>query len=67
MSFAFYRMTNARVKAEGAEVAAEKARQDSNLARVKAKEYAPEFYQPGKGNSTGMTFLRYPLVLDHVQ
>nr|KAG5712667.1 hypothetical protein BaRGS_029722 [Batillaria attramentaria] len=40
-------MANARAKAEQADLAAEKAQQDSDIARLKAKEYAPEFHQPG--------------------
>ena len=43
----FFRMANARAKAEQADLAAEKAQQDSDLARLKAKQYAPEFHQPG--------------------
>ena len=41
-------MANARAKAEQADMAAEKSKQDSDLARLKAKEYAPEFHQPGQ-------------------
>ena len=41
-------MANARAKAEQADMAAQKAREDSDMARVKAKEFAPEFIQPGK-------------------
>ncbi|XP_076470552.1 junctophilin-1-like isoform X2 [Babylonia areolata] len=44
---AITRMANARAKAEQADLAAEKAQQDSDVARLKAKEYAPEFHQPG--------------------
>ena len=40
-------MANARAKSEQAEQTANKARQDSDMARVKAKEFAPEFQQPG--------------------
>ena len=40
-------MANARAKSEQAEQAALKADQDSDIARIKAKEYAPEFHQPG--------------------
>lgn len=42
-----YRMANARAKAEQADQSAIKAEQDSDHARIKAKEYAPEFHQPG--------------------
>lgn len=41
-------MANARAKAEAADQAAERAQKDSDLARLKAKEYAPEFHQPGR-------------------
>ncbi|XP_074645047.1 LOW QUALITY PROTEIN: junctophilin-1-like [Tubulanus polymorphus] len=44
---AISRMANARAKAEQAEQFALIARQDSDLARLKAKEFAPEFHQPG--------------------
>lgn len=40
-------MANARAKSEGADIAAQKAREDSEIARIKAKELAPEFQQPG--------------------
>lgn len=40
-------MANARAKAEQADQSAIKAEQDSDHARIKAKEYAPEFHQPG--------------------
>jgi hypothetical protein len=42
-----FRMANARAKAEQADQAALKAEQDSDTARLKAKQYAPEFHQPG--------------------
>jgi len=41
-------MANARTKAEQADQMAMKAEQDSDQARLKAKEFAPEFHQPGK-------------------
>ncbi|KAK3085576.1 hypothetical protein FSP39_005580 [Pinctada imbricata] len=44
---AITRMANARGKAEQADQAAIKSEQDSDVARLKAKEYAPEFHQPG--------------------
>lgn len=44
---ALTRMANARAKAEQADQSAIKAEQDSDHARIKAKEYAPEFHQPG--------------------
>lgn len=40
-------MANARSKSEQADHAASLAGQDSDIARMKAKEYAPEFIQPG--------------------
>ena len=43
----FFRMANARAKAEQADLASEQAHKDSDIARLKAKEYAPEFHQPG--------------------
>ncbi len=47
LTFSF-RMANARAKAEQADLASNQARKDSDIARVKAKDYAPEFHQPGK-------------------
>ncbi|XP_050398291.1 junctophilin-1 isoform X2 [Patella vulgata] len=44
---AITRMANARAKAEQADAAGDKAQQDCDVARLKAKEYAPEFHQPG--------------------
>jgi junctophilin len=43
---AISRMANARAKSEQADIAAQKAREDSEVARIKAKEFAPEFVQP---------------------
>ena len=40
-------MANARSKSEQADQAATLAAQDSEIARMKAKEYAPDFIQPG--------------------
>ena len=55
ISFYFFlsRQANARAKAEQADLASEQSRRDSEVARVKAKEFAPEFHQPGTyhGNS----------------
>lgn len=50
-------MANARTKAEQADAIAQKARQDSDVARLKAKEYAPEFHQPGTAYGRGDYFL----------
>lgn len=41
------RMSNARSKAEAADVSAEASRSEAVIARIKAKEFAPEFHQPG--------------------
>jgi junctophilin len=41
-------MANARAKAEQADLAAHRAREDSDIARLKGKKFAPEFHQPGK-------------------
>ena len=43
-----YRMASARAKAEQALLASNKAQIDSERARTKAREYAPDFVQPGK-------------------
>lgn len=43
---AISRMANARSKAEAAEQASNQARKDSEIARKKALEFAPEFQQP---------------------
>lgn len=40
-------MANARAKAEQADNAAELAKQDSDVARLRAKEIDPTFHQPG--------------------
>lgn len=48
MSDLLHRMANARAKAEAADNAATQARRDSEIARIKGKEFAPEFHQPGK-------------------
>ncbi|KAL8590246.1 hypothetical protein ACOMHN_006363 [Nucella lapillus] len=44
---AITRMANARAKAEQADKIAEKAQQESDLARVKATQFDPDFQQPG--------------------
>lgn len=41
-------MANARAKAEQATNAASIAKQDSDVARLRAKEIDPSFHQPGK-------------------
>lgn len=41
-------MANARAKAEQASSAAAEAKQDSDIARLRAKEIDPNFHQPGK-------------------
>lgn len=45
---ALARAVNARTKAHAAEVGAKQARADSEYARVRAHEVAPDFAQPGK-------------------
>lgn len=42
------RMASARTKAEAAQMAAIKAHSDAEKARVKAREYDPNFLQPGR-------------------
>lgn len=42
------RAVNARTKAHSAELAAKQARADSEYARIKSKEVAPDFVQPGE-------------------
>lgn len=42
------RTATARGKAEQADIAAVNAREDSEVARVIARELAPDFIQPGK-------------------
>ena len=43
-----FRQANARAKAEQADMSSEQSRRDSEVARVKGKEFAPEFHQPGR-------------------
>ncbi len=43
-------MANARAKSEQADLAADQARRDSDQARIRGKEFAPEFHQPGTVN-----------------
>ena len=43
-------MANARAKAEQATNAAAIAKQDSDVARLRAKEIDPSFHQPGNFN-----------------
>ena len=45
--FFFNRAVNARTKAHAAEVSAKQARADSEYARIRAHEVAPDFAQPG--------------------
>ena len=42
-----YRTATARGKAEQSDIAAAHAREDSEIARVIAKQFAPDFHQPG--------------------
>ena len=41
------RTATARAKAEQADVAGMHAREDSDVARIVAKQFAPDFHQPG--------------------
>lgn len=43
-----FRTATARGKAEMADTAAEHAKEDSDIARDTAKQFAPDFHQPGK-------------------
>ena len=43
----FTRMATARSKAEMADDASRKSKEHCDIARIKAKEVAPEFHQPG--------------------
>lgn len=45
--FVFCRTATARGKAEQADISAVNAREDSEVARLIAKELAPDFLQPG--------------------
>jgi len=49
---ALARAVNARTKAHAAELAAKQSRADSEYARVKAREIAPDFLQPGEFKKT---------------
>ena len=42
-----FRAVNARTKSHAAEISAKQARVDSDYARLKAREVAPDFVQPG--------------------
>lgn len=52
-------MANARAKAEQADQIAMKAEQDSDAARLRAKEFAPEFHQPGMYYFSCFSFYEY--------
>lgn len=49
MGFFFYysSMATARGKAELADIAADHAREDYEIAKLTAKQFAPDFVQPG--------------------
>lgn len=48
MAFALiYRMATARGKAELSDIAADHAREDYEIAKLTAKQFAPDFIQPG--------------------
>lgn len=42
-----YRMATARGKAELSDIAADHAREDYEIAKLTAKQFAPDFIQPG--------------------
>ena len=46
-------MASARAKAELADEAARKAKEHCDLGRIKAKEVAPDFHQPGESPEKG--------------
>jgi hypothetical protein len=48
----FCRTATARGKAEQSDIASSHAREDSEIARVTAKQFAPDFHQPGKESLT---------------
>lgn len=45
--FFSYRMATARGKAELSDIAADHAREDYEIAKLTAKQFAPDFIQPG--------------------
>lgn len=49
------RTATARGKAELADLAADHAREDSEIARSTAKQFAPDFQQPGEKPRTSFT------------
>ena len=51
MCFFKTRAVNARTKAHAAELAAKQSRNDSEYARIRAHEVAPDFIQPGSYSS----------------
>jgi len=54
-----FRVSTARDRAEQADLSANQAREDSELARVMAKQFAPEFYK-GLTSSNSSTFSLLP-------
>jgi hypothetical protein len=58
-----HRMSSARAKAEQAQMAALKANSDAEKARIKAREYDPNFLQPGRSQfEDNLIFVVYLLV-----
>ena len=57
------RMSSARAKAEQAQMAALKANSDAEKARIKAREYDPNFLQPGRSQfEDNLVLIVYVLV-----
>jgi hypothetical protein len=54
----FRRTATARGKAELADMGADHAREDSDIARTTAKQFAPDFQQPGKAPQLDMAPLK---------
>lgn len=52
--FFLFRSANARERAEQADLAAVQAREDSEIARLCAKQFAPDFQQPGEHSVRGL-------------
>lgn len=57
---AISRTATARGKAEQADIAALHSREDSDIARVHAKQFAPDFHQPGTDNIRARSEIRVP-------
>jgi hypothetical protein len=53
------RTATARGKAELADIAADHAREDSDIARTTAKQFAPDFQQPGNASDPTNGYNRF--------